>query len=90
MTSPYKVLCIEDDAEIADLLVEVLTEAGFEIQIAHDGLQGLEKIKHNPDIVICDVEMPEISGFEVLTQLRSSNSPVHDIPFLFLTAYGMR
>jgi DNA-binding response OmpR family regulator len=82
-----RILCIEDDRETAALLEEDLTERGFEVQVAHDGAAGLAAIlAGHPDLVLCDVSMPAMSGFDVLDQLTSLSPRFRDMPFLFLTA----
>lgn len=82
-----RILCIEDDRETAALLEEDLTERGFEVQLAHDGAAGLAAIlAGHPDLVLCDVGLPAMSGFEVLDQLTTLSPRFRDMPFLFLTA----
>jgi DNA-binding response OmpR family regulator len=82
-----KILCIEDDLEAAELIVEELVEQGFEPITAHDGREGFEAIlKHRPDLVLCDVSMPVMSGFEVLERLNELAPNVARVPFVFLTA----
>jgi|SRR5215510_2318932 len=90
MTSPPKILCIEDDPGTVELLVEVLEEEGFDPLIAFDGVEGLRKLRDRPDLILCDVDMPRKSGFDVLRQLRKSGGQLRNIPFLFITAYGSR
>jgi len=81
------ILCIEDDRETANLLAEDLIERGFEVSLAADGHEGLSTIlsKH-PDLVLCDINMPVMSGFEVLEKLTAIAPRFHDMPFIFLTA----
>ncbi|MBV9968580.1 MAG: response regulator [Xanthobacteraceae bacterium] len=82
-----KILCIEDDVEAAALIVEELADQGFEPIIAHDGREGFDAIlKHRPDLVLCDVSMPLMSGFEVLERLNEIGPRDNRIPFVFLTA----
>jgi DNA-binding NarL/FixJ family response regulator len=85
-----KILCIEDDPATVELLVEVLEEEGFEPIVAFDGTEGIGKFRERPDVIVCDVAMPNLSGFAVLQELRKSASQLHNIPFLFITAYGSR
>ncbi|WP_297454264.1 response regulator transcription factor [Ferrovum sp.] len=80
-----KVLCIEDDHEMADLIAEELQDRGVSIQLTHDGQAGLEAIeRERPDLVLCDIGLPTLSGFEVLEKVLATlpNPP----PFIFLTA----
>jgi DNA-binding response OmpR family regulator len=81
------ILCIEDDRETAELLFEDLTERGFEVSLVHDGSAGLAAIlRTHPDLVLCDVSMPVMSGFQVLDELTAIAPRFRDMPFLFLTA----
>jgi DNA-binding NarL/FixJ family response regulator len=84
-------LCIEDDVETAALLAEEFEERGYEMSLAHDGQQGFAAIlKLEPDVVLCDVSMPIMSGFEVLDQLLALTPRFASMPFIFLTALGDR
>jgi DNA-binding NarL/FixJ family response regulator len=81
------VLCIEDDRETGGLLVEELTERGYRVSLAHDGREGFAAIlADQPDLVLCDLSMPVMSGFEVLERLTASSPRFLDMPFVFLTA----
>jgi DNA-binding response OmpR family regulator len=82
-----KILCIEDDRETAALIAEELVERGFEISIAHDGRAGLAAIlKDMPDLVLSDISMPAMSGFELLERLTALEPRFAKMPFIFLTA----
>ena len=82
-----KILCIEDDRETAALIAEELVERGFEISIAHDGRAGLAAIlKNMPDLVLSDISMPVMSGFELLERLNALEPRFAKMPFIFLTA----
>ena len=82
-----KILCIEDDRESAMLIAEELVDRGYEVSIAHNGQDGLLAIlKDRPDLVLCDVSMPVMSGFEVLERLNEIAPRFGQIPFVFLTA----
>ena len=82
-----KILCIEDDRETAALIAEELVERGFEISIAHDGRGGLAAIlKNMPDLVLSDISMPVMSGFELLERLTALEPRFAKMPFIFLTA----
>jgi DNA-binding response OmpR family regulator len=86
-----KILCIEDDVEAAALIVEELADQGFEPITAHDGRAGFDAIlKHMPDLVLCDVNMPVMSGFEVLERLNDIAPRFGRVPFVFLTAMSDR
>ena len=81
-----KVLIIEDDNTLRDNMEELLTLYDYEVLKAKDGAQGLEMArKIVPDIIVCDIMMPEKDGFEVLESL-SLNDKTRLIPFIFLSA----
>lgn len=82
-----KILCIEDDREAAALIAEELVDRGYEVSIAHDGGTGLAAILRNmPDLVLSDISMPVMSGFEVLERLTELAPRFSKMPFIFLTA----
>src|SRR5216683_6833512 len=82
-----RVLCIEDDRETAALIAEELVERGFEVSVAHDGRTGLAAIlKNMPDLVLSDISMPAMSGFELLERLTALEPRFAKMPFVFLTA----
>jgi DNA-binding NarL/FixJ family response regulator len=82
-----KILCIEDDSAVAAMIAEELANRGFEAVVAHDGHEGFVAIlKIVPDLVLCDVDLPVMSGFEVLERLNALASRLGRIPFVFLTA----
>ena len=86
-----KVLCIEDDRETAGLIAEELVERGFDVSLAYNGREGLAAVlQAKPDLVLCDVSMPALSGFEVLERLTALSPSFGDIPFVFLTALADR
>lgn len=84
-TTPMKVLLIDDDQELVDLIRDYLSREGFAVTCAQDGIQGAEAAfsgKH--DIVVLDVMMPRCDGFQTLARIRATSS----IPVLMLTARG--
>jgi DNA-binding NarL/FixJ family response regulator len=86
-----KILCIEDDRETAGLIAEELVERGFEVSVAYGGQEGLLAImKSTPDLVLCDVSMPSMTGLEVLKRLNEIAQRFGKIPFVFLTALADR
>lgn len=83
-TLPQKILIIEDDQRIAQLLTRGLTNKGFEIEVAYNGLLGLRRAQAvSFDLVILDINLPEMSGYEVCKRIRESK-PI--LPILMLTA----
>jgi DNA-binding response OmpR family regulator len=82
-----KILCIEDDRETAGLIAEELLDRGYEVTIAHDGREGLAAIlRVIPDLVLSDISMPAMSGFELLERLTALAPRFSNMPFVFLTA----
>jgi DNA-binding response OmpR family regulator len=82
-----KILCIEDDRDTASLICEELVDRGFEVRVAYNGREGLAAIlKEPPDLVLSDVGMPGMSGFELLGTLTSMEPRFVSMPFVFLTA----
>ena len=81
-----KILIIEDEPETRDMFVEGLIEEGFEAIGAKNGRVGIQKThEYLPDLIICDVTMPELNGYQVLTTLRQNPSTTM-IPFIFMSA----
>ncbi len=92
MGSPAKkILCIEDDPETASLIAEDLQERGYAITVALDGEMGFNAImKIKPDLVLCDISMRGLNGFEVLERLTAVSPQFEAVPFVFLTALADR
>lgn len=81
-----KILIIEDNTDIRENVVEILELAGFTVFEAENGKIGVElAMKHMPDIILCDIMMPELDGYGVL-YLLNKNAETSAIPFIFLTA----
>lgn len=85
-----KVLVIEDEKLALKNLFKILSAEGFEVIGAENGMQGIElAIKEEPNLIICDIMMPDLDGYQVLTSLREEpNTSL--IPFIFLTAKNER
>src|SRR6266851_3371686 len=80
-----RILLIEDDARLAEMVSEYLGEAGFRVSVAGSGLAGLERLAREPfDALVLDLMLPDIDGLEVCRQLRAKS----DTPVLMLTARG--
>ena len=72
-----KVLFVDDDIDLAETSREILSANGFRTDTAYTGKQALEKIIHNDyDLVILDIKLPELSGFDILKTIRGSNNKV--------------
>ncbi|MDV3349892.1 response regulator [Leptothoe sp. LEGE 181152] len=81
-----KILVIEDEVEIRSNLLELLTLEGYNVVGADNGMTGLlGAFEHLPDLIICDVMMPELDGYDVLRALRQEPKTIAT-PFIFLTA----
>lgn len=78
----YKVLVVDDDSDMMGMVQDYLSLKGYEILSAFDGEMALNKIKFDPDIILLDVNMPKMDGFEVCIKIRELVS----CPIIFLTA----
>lgn len=86
MNHNSKILIIEDNFDIRENTAEILMLAGYQTEIAENGKVGVKKVgAFNPDLIICDIMMPELDGYGVLNIL-SRNPETASIPFIFLTA----
>jgi two-component system response regulator VicR len=81
-----KILCIEDEPEMIDLIKLILERRGFEVLGAVGGKEGLEVIRRElPDLILLDLMMPEIDGWEVFRQMKADEQ-LKDIPVIVVTA----
>ncbi len=80
------ILCIDDHVEVLELLTSILEPSGYNVIAARSGKEGIEKaITYKPDLIILDLMMPEVDGFEVVQRLKENPSTM-EIPILILTA----
>ena len=80
------VLVIDDNADIRENTAEILDLAGYKTFTAENGKRGVDlAMKEKPDVIVCDIMMPELDGYGVLHLLRK-NEETQNIPFIFLTA----
>ncbi len=80
------VVCIEDEQEMIDLVRLILGRRGFEVEGANGGLEGLEKVQQvKPDLVLLDLMMPDMDGWEVYQRMKSDES-LREIPVIVITA----
>jgi two-component system, sensor histidine kinase and response regulator len=85
-----KILVIEDERELRDGVVEALNVSAFEVVAAPNGEAGLQLAREqHPDLILCDIRMPGLNGFDVLQHLRNDYMTA-PIPFIFMTAQGDR
>jgi CheY-like chemotaxis protein len=83
---PATILVIDDDANIRELLRLHLTAAGYSVQVAEDAITaGYTVLRQAPDLIICDVHMPHMDGFEFVAALKADPT-VPDMPVIFLTS----
>ena len=79
-------LIVDDDADIADLLKQVLTVAGYVVRVAHDGQEGLRLVAERaPDAVVLDVEMPSLSGPEMAHRLFIRDRGDEKLPLVLIS-----
>ena len=79
-----KILLVDDDIELTDLLAEVLRLTGFEIEVANNGQEALDKLNSSHQLVLLDVMMPVLNGIETLKKIRQTSN----VPVMMLTARG--
>jgi two-component system alkaline phosphatase synthesis response regulator PhoP len=86
MEGKKRILVVDDEPDYAEMVKKYLEKEGFEVEIAYDGAEGLEKVKANPpDAIVLDVMMPEKDGYQVCSELKNSDQ-TKDIPVVMLTA----
>jgi putative two-component system response regulator len=80
------ILVVEDNIDMRDIIVRTLSIEGFQVEEARNGAEAIEKIKNNkPDLIISDINMPQVDGLEFYRSLRKNPSWI-TIPFIFLTS----
>jgi DNA-binding response OmpR family regulator len=83
---PKRILVVDDEPHIVRLVQVNLQREGYEVLTAYDGVEALEKVaREKPDMVVLDVMMPRMNGFEVLKKLKADEA-TRDIPVIMLTA----
>lgn len=78
----WKVLIVDDEVQMLQMLRDFFRLKDYEVLIAHNGKELMEKLKYKPDIILLDINMPEMNGFDICKQIRDEIS----IPILFITA----
>ncbi|MDM7916349.1 MAG: response regulator [Candidatus Eisenbacteria bacterium] len=87
MAKPGKrrVLVVDDSVEILEILLEILTEAGYQVETAQNGASALLRVgDFRPDVVVLDLKLPSLSGFDVIRCLRE-DSAYRDLPVLLMS-----
>lgn len=86
----FKILVVEDDKFLRELITQKLAREGYDVKEAVDGEDGVVKVKEEkPDIILLDLILPGIDGFEVLTKIKE-DSEVEHIPVIILSNLGQR
>jgi len=85
-TTPFKIVYIEDDPEMVDLVSLILNRHGYQVSGANGGREGLDLVKAStPDLILLDLMMPDMDGWDVYQQLKSEES-TRNIPVIVITA----
>jgi len=83
-----RILVVEDESLLSELLRKKLADEGYYVFLAKDGEEGLEQIRtQKPDLVLLDIVMPRLNGFEVLERMRKDSS-IKDIPVIIISNSG--
>jgi two-component system alkaline phosphatase synthesis response regulator PhoP len=86
MAGKKRVLVVDDEPDFCEIVKAYLEKEGFEVELAYDGVEGLEKVKANPpDVIVLDVMMPEKDGYAVCAELKADEK-YSGIPIVLLTA----
>lgn len=86
MTGDIKILIVEDEQRLANIMKKQLEESGFVVEIAYDGYTAKEKIERNPyNLIILDINLPLLNGYDLCKEIRKTNS---NIPIIMLTAFS--
>ncbi len=81
------ILCVEDEDRLRRDIADELIEAGYDVIEAGDGREALERLeKALPDLILCDISMPGLNGYDVLKTVQEKDSRYAEIPFVFLSA----
>ena len=84
-----RILLVEDNENNAEILIRRLTRQGFEVLLARDGFEGLERAQRDrPDLILLDMDLPELDGWQTARQLKSDPATA-GIPIIAVTAYAM-
>jgi two-component system alkaline phosphatase synthesis response regulator PhoP len=86
MSDKKRILVVDDEPDFAGIVQQNLEKEGFEVEVAYDGEEGLEKVKANPpDAIVLDVMMPGKDGYQVCAELKADEK-FTEIPIILLTA----
>ena len=80
------ILVVEDEKTMRDVLVDALSHEGFQVVQAENGVQGLSAaLNSQPDLIITDITLPQMSGFQMMVTLREKNEWAQRVPVMYLT-----
>ena len=83
------ILVVEDEPDIRQALAEELSDEGYQVDVAVDGHDALDKLSDtHPDLIISDIAMPRMDGLELLQRVRADHPGLDAVPFVLLTAFG--
>lgn len=83
-----KILVVDDEEHIVMILKDSLEFSGFQVVTAYNGMEALERVEQDhPDLVVLDIGMPKLDGWEVCRRLKSDEK-TKDVPIIILTAYA--
>ncbi len=86
MTDKKRILVVDDEPDFCSIVQGQLEKEGFEVELAYNGVEGMEKVQANPpDAIVLDVMMPEKDGYEMCKELKADGD-LCEIPVLLLTA----
>lgn len=85
---PKRILVVDDEEDVTQLIEFNLRRAGYDVSVAHTGVDGLEQaLSDPPDLVVLDVNLPEVDGFALCESLRADPRTMA-LPIIMLTAFG--
>jgi two-component system alkaline phosphatase synthesis response regulator PhoP len=86
MSQKKRILVVDDDPDFCDVVQSKLEGLDVDVELAYDGVEGMERVKENPpDVIVLDVMMPEKDGFQMCREVKQ-DSKYQDIPVIMLTA----
>jgi two-component system phosphate regulon response regulator PhoB len=85
-----KILCVEDDIAVLNIMQHALEFEGFDVVVAVNGEEAIQKVQaHRPDLVLLDLWLPKVQGFEVIQAVRADPDTRH-IPVIIISAWGRK